>query len=367
MKKRTKMLALILSCVLLLTATLAGCGKKKEAETKEETETEAVVVKPVETAKMNETGEIEITKKDGKFLNPYSGEWIDEKWENKKAVSFSINNIEAALPQYGIGKADILFEFVVEGDMTRMLAVFQDYSDIKKVGSIRSGRHHFAQMAMYLDTIFIHCGKSYLAEEWFPQNPLQHLDLDTVSDSYRDQERLNSGYNYEHTVFTDTGLFTKKFEDVGFNLDHSASFERPFKFKEKAEALNSGNKAKKITVDLYTNPVFEYNEEDHRYYRFEYGNKQVDAETGDQLSYENVFVLFANYYLADDGYLKDIHYWEQPPMGYYCSEGEWIPVYWLHEDGKGFHIYTEDGKQLVQNPGQSFIEFIKGGTAVTIE
>ena len=367
MKKMKKRVAIALCGVLLCCSAMSGCGKKKEAETTEAAATTVDVVEIPQTEKMDATGELEVTSKDGMYLNPYSGEWIDEKWENKKAVSFSVNNIEACLPQYGIGKADVLFEFVVEGDMTRMLAVFQDYSDIKKVGSIRSARHHFAQMAMYLDTIFIHCGRSIAAAEWFESNPLQHLDLDTVSDSYRDQDRINAGYNIEHTVFTDTDLFTPRFDELGFNTEHESNFERPFKFKAKAEALNSGNSAKKITVDLYTNPVFEYNEEDHKYYRFEYGDKHIDAETGDQLRYENVFVLPANYYLWEDGYLKDVHYWETPPMGYYFSEGEWIPAYWVHEDGKGFHICTEDGKQLVQNPGQTFIEFVKQDTAVTIE
>jgi len=51
-----------------------------------------------------------------------------------------INNIENAIPQSGIGQADVLYEFVVEGGITRMLAIFNDYDNLEKVGSIRSCR-----------------------------------------------------------------------------------------------------------------------------------------------------------------------------------------------------------------------------------
>lgn len=49
-----------------------------------------------------------------------------------------INNVEAALPQYGISAADVIFEIPVEYDLTRLMALYGDYTQVPDVCSVRS-------------------------------------------------------------------------------------------------------------------------------------------------------------------------------------------------------------------------------------
>ncbi len=371
MKKWRSKVAVMLCGVMLASAALGGCGKKKDAEQSTEATTEAAqVINTPAAPKMSSTMNLEFTTRDGMYLNPYSGEWIDDEWEDKRAIGIQINNVRDCLPQHGIGDADIIFEFMVEGGITRLMAIFQDYTHIEKIGSIRSARHYYMQMASYLDLIYTHCGWSVYAEEWLQQNDLPDLNLNNYIGSYcyRDPERAGK-YATEHTVFTNSESLIKAYEDLGIDTHHKANFERPFKFKKNKEPLNTGFTANKIniTISNYQQPWFEYNPEDQMYYRFQYGDKHIDANTGEQLKFDSVIVLFANYWDIGDNYCWDIHYWEEAPMGYYFTEGEYIPVNWKHEEGKGFHIYTEDGRQLEQNPGKTFIEFIPAESSVTLE
>lgn len=58
---------------------------------------------------------------------------VSDDGKGKRPCAVMVNNIEAALPQYGIYDADILFEIVAEGGITRLMAVYGDESDIPNV------------------------------------------------------------------------------------------------------------------------------------------------------------------------------------------------------------------------------------------
>ena len=129
MKKR---LSIVLCMTLMATSLLAGCKKKEEAPEP----TEAVSEAEPETE--TETG------KDGMARSYLTGEWIDKDLAKKKPVAIMIGNTNDALPQYGLSQADVLYEAPAEGGITRLMPIFQDYSGLDKIGSVRSCRHYYA-------------------------------------------------------------------------------------------------------------------------------------------------------------------------------------------------------------------------------
>lgn len=75
-----------------------------------------------------------------------------------------INNIEYAFDhQMGVSKADVVYEALAEGGITRMMAIYQDVSKVKKIGSVRSARHYYVQFAYEWDAIFCHFGQTKYA------------------------------------------------------------------------------------------------------------------------------------------------------------------------------------------------------------
>ena len=143
-KNKLKKLSIFALTTALTVSCLAGCGKKKEEDTEQATIT-------TEAAATMSDADIEFAPtKEGYVINEFSGEWIDESLSNQRPLCIMINNIVDAMPQSGISQADITYEMLVEGGITRYMCVFKDYSNLEKLGPVRSARHYYVQMANML-------------------------------------------------------------------------------------------------------------------------------------------------------------------------------------------------------------------------
>ena len=78
-----------------------------------------------------------------------------------------INNIGTARPlQSGLQDAYLMYEIIVEGGITRYMALFMD-QNTERIGSIRSARHYFLDYALENDAIYVHHGQSPQAQSDF--------------------------------------------------------------------------------------------------------------------------------------------------------------------------------------------------------
>ena len=344
--KKSKIAACLIGS-LLVTSMLGGCGKKKESTPTTEAE---LNITPVAT--MQDASDMQVISREGYVISDLTGEWIEEKYANQRPLCIMINNIIDAMPQSGISQADITFEMLVEGGITRYLCVFGQYDGLTKLGPVRSARPYYVTMSKMLDGYFAHVGWSDIAKEMIENDPnVDNLNgltnLSTIM-FYRDNSRVAP-----HNCYTDGEKIIAGIETDGYRTTHKDGFNSMFGFNYKDTPLNSGNKAVKVQTNFSESrtPWFEYNESDGRYYRFQYGEKQIDDQTNEQLSYKNVIVMVTQY--SDiDGYLKNID-WNTGGEGYYITDGEYIPIKWKTKDTIQF--YTEDGKQLKMNPGNTFI------------
>ena len=97
-------------------------------------------------------------------INPINGMYLTDEVYNtikdRKPVSAMLNNHPDARPQAGLNDADIIYEIVAEGGISRIMPVF--YSKIPtRVGSMRSARIYFMQVAAEYNPIFMHWGVAY--------------------------------------------------------------------------------------------------------------------------------------------------------------------------------------------------------------
>jgi hypothetical protein len=265
-----------------------------------------------------------------------------------------INNLQPAIPQSGIGQADIIYEMLVEGGITRLMAIFTDYTGLEKIGPVRSARHYYDRKALEFDAIYAHVGQSIFAEADFEDYPnLDNLNglygVGTVM-FYRTSDR-----QAPHNCYTSSDGIVAGIEYEGYSTEHSSSYEKMFHFNAAVTDID-GTPANKITTAYNSSrkPWFEYNAEDGKYYRFQYGDKQIDDQTGEQLSFENVIIQFAPHApLAEE--LIHIE-WIGEGEGYYASNGEIIPIKWVKtSDNSVTHYYNIDGTDLKLNPGKTWI------------
>ena len=171
--------------MLFRSLVTAGCGKKKEEPVKEpevEVKEEPEVKEPVKKEEPKEKEPED--NHEGMAKSYLTGEWIDEELAKKRPLAVMIGNTSDALPQYGISSADVIYEVPVEGSYTRLMAIFQDYSGLEKIGSVRSCRHYFIYFAREFDALYTHYGQAVYAEPVLAREDVHNLSgMDSTLES----------------------------------------------------------------------------------------------------------------------------------------------------------------------------------------
>ena len=196
MKKR----ALAFLLAVWMTLALAGCGKKPDPVPDPEPE-EKTDVSP----NPNPEPEPEPEPYVPAGVNPLTGLPMEPEYEDLRPAAIMLNNLKAAQPQLGISQADIIYEVPVEGGITRMLCLYQTVEGIETLGSVRSARPYFVELALGHDAIYIHAGGSQEAYANLRSWKVDHMDGvrggEDAKIFWRDPERRKNN-GYEHSLIT---------------------------------------------------------------------------------------------------------------------------------------------------------------------
>ena len=142
-------------------------------------------------------------------VNPLTGiEKSDDYPEGVRPFAIMINNAPAAMPQSGISSAPVIYEMVTEGGITRLMAIYDDYTKIGKVGPVRSTRDQFVNFMFPINAIGVHIGSSIYASEIL--RAYNYITLDGYYLGHttfeQDKNRTANGYANEHTFYTNASL-----------------------------------------------------------------------------------------------------------------------------------------------------------------
>lgn len=341
---------LALAAVLMLGMAFVGCGSKNTGVT-EDTVSEV----SVSQSEMMDTADVITEAYHEGVYNDLTGEWnADRTDEYGRPVAIMINNIEAAIPQSGIGQADVLYEFVVEGGITRMLAIFSDYESLEKVGSIRSCRPYYVTTAMEFDAIYMHYGQSPQGQEELDNTGIDHISGLSGEGSvafYRASDKESP-----HNVYSNGDMIKAGIDYIGCTTEHYKGYNSKFEFNEE-DTAPEGEAVNKLTLNMtnYTQPWFEYDSANKVYKRFQYGAAQVDELTGEQLTFKNIIIQFAHYTSIDD-HDRQLIDLVGSGDGYYVSDGVIVPITWTKSESSSITKYeTADGEELLLNPGKTYV------------
>lgn len=300
------------------------------------------------------------------YPNPLTGE-ENGKPATDRTFAVVINNIRQAVPQHGVSQADMIIEVLAEGGVTRCMALFTDLSDVEKLGSIRSARTYFISLAQAFDSILVHVGGSSQAYSDFRTTGWPHLDALTGSAGayfYRDQDRLNSGYAYEHTLFTTGPMILNFAEKRKMDTVREDGVDYGLTFAKDAAPLE-GEAAVDIDVRFrkggkLTNLV--YNEETGKYDSFEYDDQYIDGNTGEGMAFTNVLVLQAPMTTDSDGY-RVFYTLTGSGKGNFACGGKIIPIKWSRAGANSPFVFTlEDGTPLTLGQGTSYMAIVPNGS-----
>ncbi len=358
---------MLFTAAFMLAASMTACGQKEDTQQKDTAQTEnssegeqkddqgeavqGAAVEPEEEIPANQnllTGVPDLT--DGAI--------------GKRPVAVMVNNVSYAMPQYGVSQADIIFEIPVEGDATRFMALYGDYTQVPKICPIRSCRYYFPALSQGFDAFYVNWGIDDSIADY-----LEALDLDQIEGITntgglfgRDQDRLNQGYSLEHTGYFDGTKLVSYIESQGLRTDLKEDKKGPaFQFNGLEEQLKpEGSDCTSVQINFGAqSSQFTYDAENKVYLKQINGDAQVDGKTGEQLAFTNVFVLETDISVRDSVGHKEID-WDggTDSVGYYVSNGGVQKITWskdYNNESSYLRFYDESGQEISINRGKSYI------------
>ena len=357
---------LVLSlCLMMVVSIFAGCGQSNVIETTAETTTEETTTEETTT---EETTTEETTTEDPTpegNVDYLTGLYdLPDEAVGTRPVAIMVNNVPDAMPQYGISEADIIVEMPVEGNQTRFLAIYPSCVTMPYIVSIRSYRYYFPPIALGFDAIYVHWGEDTSMLDYYYSLGMSSYDgISSYPFFSRDQGRLNQGYALEHTSAFDGTAFYQYISQNGerISLDEDYANEA-FYFVGSYDEPEDPNGDDCIYAQVNFGAMystFDYSSEDHKYYKTNCGNAQVDGITGEQLSFTNVIMLETSVWTRDDGYHKGVDwYGGEDSVGYYISNGKIQKIHWAKENEYArLKLYDENWQELYINRGKTYIAF----------
>ena len=350
--------------MLLLSLLLCGCGGNAPETTApasvpvETTGAPAeTTTAPVETTAASTEAPTEAPPVD---INPLTGEALDEENHNR-VVGVMINNHSAALPQCGIGSADIIYEILAEGSTTRLMALFTDVAKAGPIGPVRSLRPYYLNVMRGYGALCTSAGGSDEAD-----GMVWNLGYDRVNGIagtgsgyfYRDEWRKNNK-GYEHSLLITGENLLKAAAAEGFETVETA--DRDYGLTFTSDAFTEGEQVGKIVVHFYSGgktTTLGYREELGGYVAYQQKAYLLDGNTGENLLFENVLVLKTDSSVIDGkGHLRVETTGEG--SGWYARDGRLIEIKWSRDSEDSPFTYTdENGNPLSFGVGKSYITFI---------
>lgn len=303
--------------------------------------------------------------------NPLTGErGFNAAAVGKRPVAVMVNNVRAALPQYGIAAADVIFELPVEAGITRLMAVYADYTAVPDVCSVRSCRYYYPLLCLGMDAVYCHWGMDQtIAKETLTRTGLDRFDGSTFSGSlyFRDEARLET-YATEHTGYLKGSALPDMMANYGMRTDLAAEYCRPlFQFAAEGVPLNSSQTpSREIRLNFSSAyySTFQYDEAAGNYKKLHSGSPHIDAHTGTQLSFENIMILQTDVHTREDEYLMDVAL--SGGTGYYAANGGIQPITWTkNSETDPIRLYDLNGSELTVSPGKSYIGIIGAEKSIT--
>ncbi|MGE6259878.1 DUF3048 domain-containing protein [Heyndrickxia sporothermodurans] len=345
MVKKIFTMAVVALSVLFI---LSACSHSKQPEKKD-------------SADAPERGEVSGNDKEQpKYYYPLTGLEANEE-SNDRAVSVMINNHPKARPQSGLTEADIVYEVLAEGDITRFLAIFQSKKP-QRIGPVRSARDYFIKLAKGYDSLYIAHGYSPEARKM-----LKNEYIDNIN-----------GMQYDGTLFKRSSDRKAPHNSyISFENILKGAKQKNYKMEPAPETLNfaqdednnqsSAQKADHILIHYSNNASFnaeyKYNEKLLNFERYSGNEQTIDLESKKPVLIDNLFIVEMKHKIIDSYGRRGIDL-ISGGKAYLIQKGTFKEVEWRNANGK--IIPYENGIPSKLVPGKTWINIVPSLKDVTI-
>lgn len=321
---------------LLLICGLAACKSADEAKQK--------------TGKVQTKTSASQGKDNEQDIYPLTGKPVDHKVD-RRPFGVMINNHPQARPQSGVYDADVVYEALAEGEITRFLALFQSKQP-KIIGPVRSARPYFVKLNNAYDAIYVHHG-------WSPQAKklIKSTGTNNLNGLYYDGTLFHRAdfRQAPHNSYIPYKNIEKGVEEKGYKRKADVD-PLPFLNQDEIKNLN-GDQADGVTIDYKDKYQvrFAYQSDDGTYQRYSDGGKSVDRETKTPITVSNVLIVAAPHRFIDSYPRRGINL-KAGGQALLLQKGKVQKLEW--KNVKGRIVPVKDGKTVGFVPGQTWINII---------
>lgn len=335
--------------LLVIVLVSSGVGSwmlmHSDAQTPTPAPKKAVIVQPV------------VPSKPTTVASTLSGLPVDPSVNTRPVTGVMIENSLDARPQSGLSQANVVFEAIAEGGITRFLALYQDTTP-GAVGPVRSARPYYLQWALGFDANYAHVGGSPQALSEIKTKGVKDLDQFYNGSSY---DRIASRVA-PHNVYTSIDRLVALGAGKGFTASTFNGFVR------KAESPSKQVTAKTVSITMsgpLYNVQYDYNPATNSYNRSEGGAAHLDANGSVQISPKVVVTLIMPYSIQADA--KHSNYGTiGSGQAYIFQDGVVIAANWTKNSDKEQFSFTDAaGKTIGLNPGQTWLTAVSAASNVT--
>jgi hypothetical protein len=277
------------------------------------------------------------------------------------------------LPQGGLEYAQVIYEVIAEGGVTRFMAVFwyagAEAVDIPLIGPVRSSRHYFLDFEKEHDALYLHIGQSPQAQRDFSVLKVEHINGggDVFWDITKNANNWQDSYTSSKRIFA---YIEKK------KIRITTQSEPVLTYSVDPVTLESGADARKAVINYtkrYTYSTYEYNEETGLYIRSRNGKPHMaresvsSNESSKRLTAKNILVQFVKNWRIDNEDRQDMND-VGSGEGYYITNGKAEKIKWSKASRTAQTKFTYlSGEPVLVNPGQTYIQIVPLSGSVELE
>lgn len=293
--------------------------------------------------------------------------------ENLWPVAIIIDNHPDSWPQHGLSKAQLVYNTLVEGDATRMMAAFSSDEEIEKIGPVRSARPYYLTWAKGLSALFGHSGGSPEALEKIKEYKIiDWEEATTYGPLY---------FERDHTKLSPHNLFTSNEKINAARIDWELFDKVPtyqvWQFNTTTSTQISPEISPEMIDNIYINyspgvlfdVEYKYNTSSEVYLRFQNNKPQIDDLTNEQITVKNLIIQFVpeEIHLDKEDRLQIKTIGQGKAWIFYG--GKMIKGIWVKNslEERTMFYNNEDGKEIIFLPGNIWIEVVPGAREVMIE
>lgn len=319
--------------LLLVTLLMFACSKNDEENVEDN---------------QNESSQSEQTT-----YYPFTGIETNENVQNR-AIAVMVNNHPNARPHSGLSQADLIFELLAEGDITRFLALYHsEQPDI--IGSVRSAREYYFNLADGYDAVYVYHGAAQFINDLINSNNIEHLN-GALYDNDNYLFRRESFRQAPHNSYL---LFENVYEEIqAKGYDVQFTYE-PLPFLSDDTQLEELELVNNIQIDYGTSTqqvvTYQYDETKDTYQRRHNNDLTIELSTEELVEIDNIFVVETYHEVIDDEGRREIDL-ISGGNAYLFQKGSVQEVEWKNENGR--IIPMKEGEIIGFKPGKTWINFI---------